>query len=141
MTVAPRSIREWPASERIASEPVVKPTIALATVNPAEAIIEERATCSFSLCIRRRLAQTATDFDNRLELSYSQSNRPSVVCSRSCDRVENANIGEQLLNRKTVRRPAFNGICPSLEIHSHRVRMLELAALPTSIRSTVYEAR
>src|SRR5215468_8488592 len=52
MTVAPRSISEWPASERIASEPVAKPTNALAIVRPAEAAIDTRATCSFSDCMR-----------------------------------------------------------------------------------------
>src|SRR6476646_2096784 len=52
MTVAPRSISEWPASERIASEPVAKPTNALAIVRAAEAAIDTRATCSFSDCMR-----------------------------------------------------------------------------------------
>src|SRR5262249_36064197 len=52
MTVAPKSIREWPASERIASEPVAKPTKALAIVRIAEATIDTRATCSFSACMR-----------------------------------------------------------------------------------------
>src|SRR6476620_11184284 len=52
MTVAPKSISEWPASERIASDPVAKPTKALATVKAAEAAIDTRATCSFSACMR-----------------------------------------------------------------------------------------
>src|SRR4249919_210077 len=45
-------MNEWPASDRSASEPVAKPTTALATVRPAEAAIETRATCSFSACMR-----------------------------------------------------------------------------------------
>jgi hypothetical protein len=87
------------------------------------------------------LAQTTTDFENRLELSYSQSNGLSFVGSRSCDCIENANIGEKLLNREAVRSAALNGIRPRLEVHPHRVRMFEVAALPAPIRSTVYETR
>src|SRR5262249_48290996 len=51
MTVASRSISECAASVRIASEPVAKPTIALAAVKPPEATIEPSATCSFSLAM------------------------------------------------------------------------------------------
>ena len=43
-----RSISEWPASDRIASEPVSRPTTALATVSPAEAAIDPSATLSLS---------------------------------------------------------------------------------------------
>ena len=48
MTVAPRSISEWPASDRIASEPVKRPTTAFAAVSPADAAIDTSAAFSFS---------------------------------------------------------------------------------------------
>src|ERR1700738_21208 len=51
MTVATRSSSECPASERIASDPVVIPTSALAAVRPADAAIEVRATLSLTSCI------------------------------------------------------------------------------------------
>src|SRR5580700_10906281 len=49
MMVAATSISEWPASERIASEPERTPTMAFAIVSPAEATIEPSAAFSFSL--------------------------------------------------------------------------------------------
>jgi len=36
----------------MSSDPVMIPTIALAIVNPADAAIDESATCSFSFCMR-----------------------------------------------------------------------------------------
>ena len=42
-----------PGQLPIASEPVEKPTNAFATVRPAEAAIDTRATRSFSACMRR----------------------------------------------------------------------------------------
>src|SRR6476646_4941682 len=41
-------MREWPASDRIASEPVSSPMAALAAVSPAEAAIDTSAAFSFS---------------------------------------------------------------------------------------------
>src|SRR3954462_11595315 len=49
--VAPRAISEWAASDRIASEPLVTPTMAFATVRPADAAIEESATLCLTSCI------------------------------------------------------------------------------------------
>jgi hypothetical protein len=51
MMVAATSISEWPASDRIASEPVRTPTMAFAIVSPAEATIEPSAAFSFSLIL------------------------------------------------------------------------------------------
>src|SRR6202171_3187050 len=45
---APKSIAEWPASERMASEPEASPTATLAKVSPPDANTDPSAT--FSLC-------------------------------------------------------------------------------------------
>ena len=55
ITVAPKSISEWPASDKIASDPVANPTSPLAMVSPAEAAIEVSATCSLVLPMPRVL--------------------------------------------------------------------------------------
>ena len=46
--VAARSSNEWAASDRIASEPESKPTIAFAAVSPADAAIDPSAVFSLS---------------------------------------------------------------------------------------------
>jgi hypothetical protein len=51
--VAARSMSEWAASERIASEPEASPTTALAAVSPADTATEVSATRSFTSCIGR----------------------------------------------------------------------------------------
>src|SRR5258708_38246291 len=45
---APKSMPEWPASDRMASEPETSPTTTLAKVNPPDASTDPSAT--FSLC-------------------------------------------------------------------------------------------
>jgi len=47
--VAAKSMAEWPASDRIASEPVEAPMMPLPIVSASEAAIEVRATRSFRL--------------------------------------------------------------------------------------------
>ena len=50
--MAMKSMKEWPASDRIASEPDITPTMPLAIVSPAEANIEVSATRSLMSCMR-----------------------------------------------------------------------------------------
>src|SRR3954470_23041571 len=58
-----KSISEWPASDRMASDPVMTPTIALATVRPAEAAIEVSATRSFTSCMARAVTMRLEGVD------------------------------------------------------------------------------
>src|SRR5579859_2950670 len=51
MTVAERSSREWPASDKMASDPVSRPTMPFAAVSPADAAIEPSATFSLSFIL------------------------------------------------------------------------------------------
>src|SRR5947209_20510080 len=53
MVVAPRCTSEWPASDRMASDPDRSPTAALAMVSAADAAIDERAAFSFTSCMGR----------------------------------------------------------------------------------------
>src|SRR5262249_19097907 len=103
MTVAPKSISEWPASERIASEPVAKPTKALAIVRTAEATIDTRATCSFSACMRLKTHATIIffDFPRRLD-------RYRTVCSAPPSGVldcSGGHVSERGTGRPVVRPP------------------------------------
>src|SRR5262249_45819552 len=91
--VAPRSISEWPASERMASEPVEKPTKALAMVSPAEAAIEDKATCSFSACMARRCTPNRGKFR---EWPGTARNRGAGVSPR---RPNDKRTGDQLDTR------------------------------------------
>src|SRR5215467_744851 len=61
MTVAARSSRECAASDRIASDPVAKPTAALASVRTADAAIEDSAALCFMSCMFRLDAATRRD--------------------------------------------------------------------------------
>src|SRR5215469_13533467 len=51
--VAARSMSEWAASERIASDPEASPTTALARVSPADTATDPSATRSLTSCIGR----------------------------------------------------------------------------------------
>src|SRR5262244_3846192 len=123
MTVAPRSISEWPASDSIASEPAAKPTSALARVSPAEAKIEERATCSFSVCMRCPSSVDSSKFREQSGTRPSWRKWLSARRSRAGNRIENADIGEQLLEHETIGRAALDGV-RCLEIHPHGIDML-----------------
>ena len=52
--MAAKSISEWAASDRIASDPVESPTTPLASVSPADAAIEESATFCLAFCMLPR---------------------------------------------------------------------------------------
>src|SRR6516164_9150898 len=109
MTVAPKSIREWPASERIASEPVAKPTKALAIVRAAEAAIDTRATCSFSVGMRLKTLAAIIFFLFPRRLDRYRTVRsvplPGVLgCSGS--RVSERGTGQPVGHRPGGDRPA-----------------------------------
>src|SRR4249919_3390455 len=125
MIVAPRSINEWPASERIANDPVLKPTSALAMVNPADAAIEDRATCSFSVCIWRGCNPNGDKIREALLalVLMSEVDRRSTCGCRACDGVENVDIREQLLGGEAIGRPALDSIGPGLEVHPDGIRV------------------
>src|ERR1700680_2589230 len=61
MMVAATSISEWPASDRIASDPDRTPTTALAIVSAAEATIEPSAAFSFSLMLADSLRDPVSE--------------------------------------------------------------------------------
>ena len=92
ITVAAKSSAEWAASESSASEPESTPTTALAIVSPPEAAIEVSATRSFSRC---------------MSCVRLQHNRLAVGGSRAGERVENADVGQQLIGRKAIGRTAL----------------------------------
>src|SRR5215467_4793072 len=110
MTVAPKSIREWPASERIASEPVAKPTKALAIVRAAEAAIDTRATCSFSVGMRLKTHAAIYFFfvfPRRLDRYRTVRSRPlQGVLDCSGGRVSERGTGRPVGHRPGGDRPA-----------------------------------
>src|SRR4029078_11197117 len=130
---------ECPASDRIAIDPVANPTIALAIVNPAEAKIEDSATCSFSFCIERGSAKSRTKLEAQRQCSERYC--PPIRRSRARHRIENLDIGEQLLGRKSIGRAAFDRIGPGLEIHAYSIGVLVVSRSSGTARTTVDETR
>jgi hypothetical protein len=58
ITVAPRSMKEWAASDKSASEPLMTPTTPFAVVKPADAAIEVSATLCLTSDIMRLCGAT-----------------------------------------------------------------------------------
>ena len=71
----------------------------------------------------------------------SERDRLSIRRRRAGYCIENADIGEQLLARKSIGHAVFERIGPSLEIHTYSIRVLVVSRVPSAIRTAIDETR
>src|SRR5947209_20601354 len=90
--VAPVSRKEWPASDRSASEPEKRPATNLASVNAALAKIEASAALRFSAWVSGTFHSGGTCPSSKKDMSFQSTRSRTAVAHAPRDGLETVSL-------------------------------------------------